>query len=59
MGTIEAGASTDWEELLDGLIGPYELLAAHTEEALWGRVDYQRDGDPRRHSLLGVRGQAL
>lgn len=31
-----AGASADWEDLLNRLIGPYEVLAAHTEEDLGG-----------------------
>jgi hypothetical protein len=41
-----AGASAGWEDLLEGLIGPYEVLAADTDEAPWRLVDYLRNGDP-------------
>ena len=41
-----AGARADWESVLDGLMGPYEILAGDTAEAPWRLIDYHRNGDP-------------
>lgn len=41
-----AGASADFEDLIDSLIAPYEILAADRDEAPWRLVDYLREGNP-------------
>lgn len=41
-----AGSRADWEDMLEGLVGPYEILAADSDEPPWRLLDYLRGGDP-------------